>query len=337
MEGEPLGSMRILVQGIGSIGQRHYKNARTLGHDVAILRTSNEMRPFVKDFFNTQKSEGNDPVVFTDLADAMHEFKPEALIIATPNHMHMEAAIEGAKQGLHLLIEKPVHNKIEGLDELESLVAEKHLTTLVGYNLRFHPLLKRVKSMVDSKEIGEITSVSMEVGENIVDWHPWEDYRDTYAPFIKSGGGALLCFSHDIDYLYWIVGIPDTLCAAGGKVTPLEGDAEDLVQAIWKYTAGPTVLLHIDYWQRPKVRTLKIIGSKKTILWDAYEALTIWDHEKGEKTIEEVPEGFERNNMFLEELTHFVECIEKGKESEIPLSQGREVVKIVENMKALLV
>jgi predicted dehydrogenase len=328
--------MRFLIQGIGSIGQRHYKNARLLGHEAAILRTSTSMRPFVQDFFDAQRKEGNEPLVFTDLDTAVTEFKPDALIIGTPNHLHLSAAIEAAKRGLHLFIEKPVHYIMEGVSELEAIVKEKNLGTLVGYNFRFHPLLKRVKDMIDTKELGEVLSAMVEVGENIIDWHPWEDYRETYAPFIASGGGSLLCFSHDIDYLYWILGTPKFVDAAGGKITPLEGDAEDMVQSLWKYEGGRTAMLHIDYWQRPKVRTLKIIGTKKTVLWDAYAALTIWDHETAKQTVEEAPEGFERNTMFLDELSHFVECIEQKKETSIPLSQGIEVLQIVDKMKKTL-
>lgn len=328
--------MRFLIQGIGSIGQRHYKNARALGHEAAILRTTTNMRPFVQEFFDAQHAEGNEPIIFTALETAISEFKPDALIICNPNHLHLTAALEGARRGLHLLIEKPVHHSEKGLTELESIVKERQLTTLVGYNLRFHPLLKRVKEMVDTKELGEVLSASVEVGENITDWHPWEDYRETYAPYVASGGGSLLCFSHDIDYLYWLLGTPNHVFAAGGKITPLEGDAEDLVQGLWKYEDGRTANVHIDYWQRPKVRTLKLVGTKKTVIWDAYAALTVWDHETGEKADQEVPEDFERNTMFLDELSHFVECIEQKKESSIPLSEGIEIVRIVNNMKKSL-
>jgi predicted dehydrogenase len=174
------------------------------------------------------------------------------------------------------------------------------------------------------------------VGENIADWHPWEDYRETYAPWVRSGGGALLCFSHDIDYLYWLLGKPEAVYAAGGKVTPLEGDAEDLVQSLWSYESGPIANLHIDYWQRPKVRTLKIITEKKTFLWDAYADLTIGDHDTGGSVIEEVPAGFERNAMFIDELKHFVHCIETGETPLIPLAQGRDVLDIITTMKASL-
>lgn len=118
-------------------------------------------------------------------------------------------------------------------------------------------------------------------------------------------------------------------------MTPLEGDAEDLVQSLWKY-AGSTATLHIDYWSRPKFRTLKIIGTKKTVLWDAYAHLTIWDHESGMQSVELLPPEFERNTMFLDELQHFVDAIEGRAQPITPLSDGVQVVRLVEKMKKAL-
>ncbi|MDB4992175.1 MAG: gfo/Idh/MocA family oxidoreductase [Parcubacteria group bacterium] len=329
--------MRFLIQGIGSIGQRHYRNIRALGHEVAVLRTSGIDRPFVQAFFDSEREAGNEPLVFQDFDTALADFTPAAIVICTPNHLHLQAAMKAAEAGLHTLIEKPVHLEQEGIDALAQLVAEKKSTVLVGYNLRFHPLLERVKSMVDSKELGSVLSASVDVGENIEDWHPWEDYRDTYAPYEVSGGGSLLCFSHDIDYLFWLLGSPDAVFAGGGKVTPLEGTAEDLVQGLWKYQNGVTAILHIDYWQRPKVRTLKIVGTKKTIVWDAYTNLQIFDHESGKSVVEEVPAGFDRNSMFIAEVQHFIDCIEGRSKPLIPLSDGKSVVEIIERMKSSLI
>ena len=289
----------------------------------------------MKKFFDDERAAGNEPLVFYSLDEAIEQFDPDALIVATPNHLHLTDALEGGKRGLHLLIEKPVHDSLDGLDVLQELVKEQKLTAMVGYNLRFHPLLSRVKDMVAAGEIGTVISASVEVGENIENWHPWEDYQDTYAPWIKSGGGALLCFSHDIDYAYWLLGMPQQVFAAGGKMTPLSGDAEDLVESVWKY-ADKTAQLHIDYWQRPKVRTLKVIGSKKAVVWDAYGSLDVFDHATGEKTTHDVPQGFERNTMFLDELRHFVECVETKKEPLTSLSQARDVVDIIERMKKAL-
>lgn len=329
--------MRILIQGTGSIGQRHYRNIRALGHEAAFLRSSKEKRSFVQKFFDEEALEGRQPKEFSTLEEAVLEWEPCAIVIATPNHLHFSNALAAAKQNLSLLIEKPVHDTSTGLEELSSLINERKLTAMVGYNLRFHPLLMRIKEMLEGNEIGDVLAVSVEVGENIEDWHPWEDYRDTYAPNLATGGGALLCFSHDVDYLYWLFGTPKNVEASGGKITPLSGDAEDMVQSLWTYEDGKTALVHIDYFQRPKVRILKIIGTIRTVVWDAYGDLTVTTHATGEKTVEAVPLGFERNDMFMEEMKHFISCVEGAVTPLIPVSEGYDVVRIIEAMKNKLV
>ncbi|MBU0750270.1 Gfo/Idh/MocA family oxidoreductase [Patescibacteria group bacterium] len=329
--------MRLLIQGCGSIGQRHYKNAVLLGHDAAFLRESESRRPFVQKFFDEEQQLGRSvPKVFTSMQDAIESWKPDALIIATPNNMHLSNAKLGASNNLPMLIEKPVAISEDGLRDLVEEVESRGIVTMVGYNLRFHPLLQRIKDMVDTKYLGTVLSVDVEVGENIADWHPWEDYSETYAPYIASGGGSLLCFSHDIDYVYWLFGAPSSVEAVGGKLTPLEGDAEDMVKTLWRFDDGLVASLHIDYFQRPKVRTLKIIGTNKIIEWDAYGSLIVWDQITSQKEEITVPEGFERNDMFKEELAHFIRAVEKGTQTNIPLSQGCTVVNIVERIKGRL-
>lgn len=341
MEGGLPGSyraMRILIQGIGSIGQRHFKNAISLGIDVAILRSGQQQRPFVESFFSEMSDKGIFPKVFYNLETAIRDFNPDGLIVATPNNLHEEHAKSALQAGAHVLLEKPAALTPQGADVLLQLAEEKGVSCLIGYNLRFHPLLLKVKKMVATGDLGSVLAAHCEVGESIEDWHPWEDYKETYAPYVKTGGGSLLCFSHDIDYLLWILGKPSAVFAAGGKKTTLSGDAEDMVQALFTFPEGLTALLHVDYWQRPKVRTLKLIGTKKTILWDQYDGtLKIWDHETGDVLIESDPPGFERNSMFIDEIRHFRDIIECGVQPIASLHESKQLLCVVEDIKRDLV
>jgi predicted dehydrogenase len=291
------------------------------------------MRPFVKEFFERERAAGTQVLSFPTLEEAVRAFGPSALFVCTPNANHLSDALAGARSGLHLFVEKPVHNALEGLQDLQKEVLDRKLIVQVGYQLRFHPTLSKVKAMVLGGELGQVLSANVEVGENVEDWHPWEDYRETYAPWVKGGGGSLLCFSHDIDYLYWLLGRPQRVHAFGGKVTPLAGDAEDLVQGLWGYEDRKTAMLHIDYWQRPKVRRLKLVGTLKTCVWEENAALSLWNHASGAMSQVPLPDGYERNDMFLEEIKHFIDCVATAKEPIASLAQGIEVLELVEQMK----
>lgn len=333
--------MKVLICGIGSIGQRHYKNLQRLGHETAVLRSGKNTgynTPFLEKFFTEQKEAGHPVREFFDFDTAVREFNPEAVWITNPNARHMDVALPAARASKHLFIEKPVSHTVAGTAELAELQKQHGLTIMVGYNLRFHPLLARMKALLDTGAIGRPLAAHATVGENIEDWHPWEDYRASYASWREGGGGVARCFSHDIDYLYWLMGKPKKIMAIGGKMTPLEGDAEDMVKSVWAYENGSITSLHMDYWQRPPVRSCHILGTEGTLMWDYYgQTLVLQPHGAGSTPqVWRMPDGFERNDMFMEETKDFISAIQENREPAIPLREGLDVLEIIENMSRQL-
>jgi len=193
--------MKFIICGIGSIGQRHYKNLKSLGHEIALFRAGGGANaPFIDKFLSEEKSAGRPVRIYNNFQEAIDDFRPHAVFITNPNSRHLETALLAARSGLHLFIEKPLSHNKKGLKELKALAEKNNLKIMIGYNLRWHPLLIKMKNMVDGGETGRPISAHIEMGENIEDWHPWEDYRQAYAAYKDGGGGAVLCFSHDIDY-----------------------------------------------------------------------------------------------------------------------------------------
>ena len=330
--------MRFLICGIGSIGQRHYKNLLSLGHDAAFLRSGKNTgynSEFVDVFLKDQKLAGNTVEEFFDADEALNTYNPDGVFVANPNAMHACTALQMARAGKHVFIEKPVATSLEGLDELTDIVERKNLTVMIGYNLRFHPLLAKMKNMLTSGVIGTTLSAHVEMGENIADWHPWEDYAASYGPWKEKGGGAIFCFSHDIDYLYWFLGKPEEIFSVGGKLTPLNGDAEDIAKALWRLPSGAVASLHLDYWQRPHRRSFHLVGTEGSLLWD-YEAKTLTHISHAEGASEEVwndPETYDRNDTFIDEIQNFITAIESGSSSAIPLQEGIDVLEICLEMQ----
>lgn len=323
--------MRFLICGIGSIGQRHYKNLRSLGHEVALFRAGGGANaPFIQKFLSEEKSAGREVKAYYNFQEAVDDFKPHAAFITNPNSRHLETALLSAKSGLHLFIEKPLSYNKKDIKELITLAEKKNLKIMIGYNLRWHPLLIKMKTMVADGKIGHPICANIEMGENIEDWHPWEDYREAYAAYKQGGGGAVLCFSHDIDYLYWFFGMPEKIQAVGGKITPLGGDAEDMVKVLLEYKNKFITSLHLDYWQRPPRRFFEIIGTKGKLTWDYYaKTLTmIFRDNNISPVVHHVPENFDRNDMFIDEAKDFIAALENKKEVAIPLQEGIDVLEI---------
>ena len=330
--------MKFLICGIGSIGQRHFRNLIALGHEAAFFRSGSSNsyhQSFLDTFLNIEREKEQNIRMFYRFADALSDFRPDAVIVANPNSEHTTMVLQSVRAGLHVFVEKPLSHSMKGISEIETVTVNKNLTVMVGYNLRFHPLLEKMKALSDTGAIGKIISAHVEVGESIEDWHPWEDYRKTYAPYKKSGGGVVLCFSHDIDYLYWFLGYPKKIIALGGKHTPLEGDAEDMIKSVLEFEGGVIASLHLDYWQRPPRRVFELVGTQGTLIWDYYaKTLTLlFRAQKKQTEIIGVPVDFDRNDMFIDEMKDFIESIEKGREPAITLRDGMGVLQIALALK----
>jgi predicted dehydrogenase len=326
--------VRALICGIGSIGQRHYKNLKALGHEVAIYRTRKEVTLHIAEFLRGEERAGRPVAVFYDLDTALGTFGPEAVFVTNPNSAHMPVALAAVRAKRHVFLEKPVSHNLQGVDELLLLAEVNDLRVMVGYNLRFHPLLVKMKALVAEGLIGKPISANVEMAENIADWHPWEDYRDAYACWKSGGGGATLCFSHDLDYLYWFFGMPSRIEAVGGKLTPLGGDAEDMVKSVLVFPSGIVAAVHLDYWQRPPKRTFELVGTGGRLTWDYYRGTLVFaPRDWKSDQIWKLPEGFERNDMFVAEVKNFVWAIENGVDSLVTLEEGIDVLKIALEIK----
>ena len=328
--------MKFLITGLGSIGQRHVRNLRrVLGPNAEIGAYRVRKRDVVIDPGLTAKT-GESPEAyyglrtFSSLEEALAD-RPDAVFVTNPIAFHMETALAAAREGCHLFIEKPLSDRWQGVDELRHLVAEKHLVVCAGYNLRFHPALKLMRQALRENRIGRICSAQIHVGEYLPGMHPYEDYRDSHAARRREGGGVILCLSHEIDYACWLFGIPTRVFSVGGHLTGMELDVEDTAGVLCEFKiAGRSVpvQLHLDFVQRPPSRSCKIVGETGTIVWDYYgQSFSLYDASRGDWT-KQTFEAFDRNTMFIDELTNFLKAIEGGPPEFASLDEGASALRV---------
>ena len=170
-----------------------------------------------------------------------------------------------------------------------------------------------------------------EVGQYLPDWRPTSDYCMGVSAQRALGGGALLELSHELDYLGWLFGPPARVTARGGRFSDLTLDVEDLVELLLEYPSAPRLVsVHLDMLQRAPQRTCRVIGSEGTLVWDAiadrvdlYRAATgIWE------TLPVTPLA-DRNQMYLDELCHFLDCIAQGTQPQVDGAAGLRALAIV--------
>jgi predicted dehydrogenase len=320
-------SLRVLIIGLGSIGQRHLRIARTLLPDADIRVLRHQAPEYVPQYANACMS---------SLEEAL-DFAPGVAVIASPSVFHMQTAIPLAQAGVDLLIEKPLAASLEYVDQLLRLCKVNGTVTMTAYNLRFLRSLRRFRDLLGEDAIGDVNSVRCEIGQYLPTWRSEIDYRKCVSANRALGGGALLELSHEIDYLRWIFGEVEWVQATLSRQSSLEINVEDTAHLILGFVpkGGRSLLgtLNMDFVRRDTTRTCLAIGERGSLCWNGISG-TIEIFEAGTNTWREIfnypPQ---RDESYLSEWTHFLTCVERREPPLVSVADGIRVLEIVEAAK----
>jgi len=306
--------MKALVVGGGSIGARHLANLRILG-----VKGLGIVEP------DTQRQKGlclkEEAIGFDGLKDGL-EWGPDFVVIATPSNLHVEQALQAAKKDCHVFIEKPLSYSEVHLPELLEEVVKRGLVSLVGCNMRFHPGPATVKKLLEEKAIGQVIAARMQTGSYLPRWRPWQDYRQSYSASTEWGGVVLDCI-HEIDLALWYFGEAKVLASAQLPARNIGLGTDGLAEIILRHESGMLSSIHLNFLQRDYRRTCQIIGEEGTIYWDFADHQVRVHGENGDiKEIFREPEGWQLNQMYLDELEHFLWAVRSGSQTVNPISTG---------------
>ena len=313
----------VLIVGYGSIGKKHLENFLQFKDIQLTVYTKRN---------DTQLLKKKGIKVSDSLNECLKE-NPNIGVIANETSLHIPIAIKLAKEGLDLFLEKPLSNSLKDVEKLRAIVKKKKLITQIGCNLRFHPCIKKIKSLIEHQKIGRIISAQVQNYSYLPDSHRWEDYRKSYAARKDLGGGVILTNAiHEIDYLYWFFQEVENVISISGKFSDLDIKAEDYVSGLLKFKNKIIGELHMDYFQRPDFRSCKIRGTKGEIYWNSDDnCVNIYNINK-KKWETKFDNGFSHNldtySSYVEELKHFLKCVKHRKETINDLEQGVRTLKI---------
>lgn len=289
----------ILIVGVGSIGERYIKNLWALGFkNIHAFRKRN--LPF--------NDIGNAKVSVHLFWKDVKKIRPFVSIISTPTSLHLEYALKCADLGSHLLIEKPLSNTLKSFDKLEDLIIERNIYLRIAYMMRFHPQIIKIKEIISSKKFGNLLSYRSKWGEYLPDWHPWEDYRKSYASNKELGGGVALTLSHDVDLSNWLCDSEvNNHVIFRNYRSNLEVNVESGADILIRYANGIISNIHLNYFEKKHERYLKLIFDDASIHFDYYQNFLEIKTPKHIK--KNTIKNFNRNNMYIEELKHFFDCL----------------------------
>ncbi|MDD4286964.1 MAG: Gfo/Idh/MocA family oxidoreductase [Candidatus Peribacteraceae bacterium] len=311
---------RALVLGGGSIGTRHTRNLLKRGiSNVTIADPDPERcRALTKELGIRVESDEHAAFASSD---------PDIVFVCSPTALHVPQALRAVEAGAHVFIEKPLSHTMEGARELQKKSREKKHTVMVGCNMRFHPGIQEVKRLLAEGAIGVPVSARIVYSGYLPSWRPGQDYKKSYSASVEQGGAVLDCI-HEIDLALWEFG-PGTVTAS--KVLPAakiglatDGEAE----IILKHTSGTESSIHISFMEEKFERSQGITGTAGSLSWD-FERGTVERYGKDGSLAETIrqPKDWESNQMFLEELDHFLHAVEHGT---IPMGSLDDAIRALE-------
>jgi len=215
--------MKFGILGGGSIGARHYANLLQLGHETLLY----------------------DPVAHQDFGCASREEVfawADAMVIATPTTRHYDDLMDCMDAGKPTFVEKPIAANQQEWEEISRLRELPQI--FVGYNLRFHPLVRAAKNRLDGKTIGQPLYASFILAQ--ISLKP--DYlRD----------GVVLNWSHEIDLARYLLGPCEVVFSVIRK-DPIEDEA-DIHMVHHGFIRSD---VHLNYISEPQCRKFTIVGTK---------------------------------------------------------------------------
>ncbi len=234
--------MNVIVIGYGSVGQRHVRLLNELGCKTAVVsRRQIDYSP-----------------LYSEIKDGLAGHKPEYVVIAnsTDEHAITFTKLADLEYNGIVLVEKPVFHCSQ------ETKPNKFFQIYVAYNLRFHPIIQQLKSILAEEKI---ISVLAYVGQYLPDWRPQRDYRQSYSAKKEQGGGVLRDISHELDYLLWLLGGWIKLSAQGGHFSPLEINSEDVISFMMETPLCPVVSVQLNYLDRMSRRFIIVNTAEHTI------------------------------------------------------------------------
>ncbi|HEX6972457.1 MAG TPA: Gfo/Idh/MocA family oxidoreductase [Limnochordia bacterium] len=186
----------------------------------------------------------------------------EAVVIATPHPFHAEIAVAAARQGLHVLCEKPMAVRVSEADDMIEAARSAGVVLALMFNRRAEPAHRKARELIE--EIGPIHEVEM----ISTAWYRLQSYYDSgawRATWRGEGGGILANQApHDLDLLVWLAGLPKRVKATlRRRIHRIE--TENTVLALLEYPAGATGIYKATTADPAGVRRVEIAGERGRI------------------------------------------------------------------------
>lgn len=330
----------VLFVGLGSIGQRHLRNLNSLKKNInyfAYRRLNNSPTLDNNNKIKKESLKKKYNLTYINSLKKINQFNIDTAFICSPSSFHIEEAITLGRQNVNLFIEKPLGSSLKNITKLENIIKKKKIISMMGYQLKFCPIINKIKKIVGSNKYGNPLYVSVHHGEHIKNFHKYEKYNTFYASKKNLGGGVVLTQIHEIDYLIYIFNkykIKQTKSLTE-KVSNLKINVEDTIAASILFENKKKKFLcnlSMNFYELIRRREIYVIFEKATLKADLInQTIEI----KSEKTSNIKKFKYQRNDLFIKELKFFINKIKNKKiiDNRYNIFNGIKTLKIALTIK----
>jgi len=297
-------SKKILIIGKGSSGIKHFIALRSINKKFTIKNVSS--RKF--------------PIIFGDNFLKLIKFNPDYLVIATPSSYHYKfiKIIEKLFKNKLILIEKPLFNKKnKPLSNIKN-------NYFVGYNLRYHPVLRFVKNYIKNKKVYFVKADCLTY---LPDWRK-TNYKKTVSARKKLGGGVKLELSHEIDYLRWFFEDLKVLYSFNKKISNLNIDCDDILSLNAHVKKKIFINLNLNFFSKISRREILINGQNFSLLGDLIKNKIVLIENKKKKIYK-----FKKFNILKSYVEEHNDLMKKNYKFSCNYKQAIKTQKILDQIK----
>jgi predicted dehydrogenase len=325
------GRVRLAVAGAGLIGRRHIEEIDASGSaQLAAIVDPFPAARQVADTFGVP--------LYASLAELFTADRPDGVVLATPNQLHVDGGLECVAAGVPVLVEKPIGDTVEGATRLVEAAEASGVAVLTGHHRNYSPIMARARELVQSGVLGSIVAV---VGTAL--FYKPDDYFDAGGGWRRQPGGGpiLLNLIHEVNNLQSLVGDVVRVQATTSNAT--RGfPVEDTAAMVFTFANGAlgTFLLsdtaasprsweqtsqeNLSYAAYPDEDCYHLAGTRgslsvPTMRLKAYEGDRSWWRPLESSTVE-----LERSDPLANQIEHFAAVVRGEAE---PICSGRDGVK----------
>lgn len=179
----------------------------------------------------------------------------DAVVVATPVASHYPLGKAVLEAGKHLFIEKPMASSSEECKRLLEAADSRGLVIMVGHTFLFSPAVRKIRSLIDAGDLGDIYYVSIT--------------RVNLGIFQKDVNVVWDLAPHDVAMLNHLFGAnPDIVSATGRSYVQTERSIEDVAFLTLEYPGRQIAHVHVSWLDPNKIRRATFVGSRKMLVYD---------------------------------------------------------------------